>query len=107
MEMCMGLDKTREVRMEKKFTSGPWRVNEYRSILSEKEYIATTNTVPVGATANAHLIAAAPCMFEALETALLALQHPDQYEILEVTMHIKNILSKARGLNNHKPKVDE
>lgn len=76
------------------FTKGPWRVSPYGMcayyIEKSKEHEQTANT---------HLIASAPEMFETLEACLVLLQDPNADEFSANTMEAKliEIIKKARG----------
>ena len=64
--------------MEDKHTPGPWKANQGRDlafrISTDKQVVATISSGPgKNAEANAHLIAAAPELLEALEHAEVAL----------------------------------
>lgn len=89
-----------------KFTPGPWRVGANGATIFEpKENPRTIGTLTKApmilneTKANAHLIAAAPCMFEALEKIEKTLLEKHQgtenhtYEL----MLISGALAKARG----------
>ena len=68
-----------------KHTPGPWEVVGSRicTVGNDRERVTLAKTEPSGAftmsteqTANAHLIAAAPAMYEALEHAAMSCHHP-------------------------------
>lgn len=88
---------------ETKFTPGPWRLNAYRSIISESDYIATINTVPDGATANSHLIAAAPELYELLAEYVHTMSQTKMASLdyhMQFNYRAHDLLAKARGESN-------
>lgn len=99
--------------METKFTPGPWEVHKGidRSarlfvcelgahgfkVFSEHRITRIPSYSLASTEADAHLIASAPDLYEVLETTLLHLQHPNQFENEEVIKQIKKVLAQARG----------
>ena len=89
---------------ESKFTPGPWLFSSYKSgnsviVIDGKEFDVATVNYP-NRDANAHLIAAAPELYEALEF-LLTCKHGefcDHYR--EAERKAKAALAKARGESN-------
>lgn len=92
-----------------KFTPGPWKIVEDRVPSSLEVYGGTIAICECWRRANAetemanaHLIAAAPELYEALEdmhrTQLNNNRHdPDDYENTEQCLRVKAALAKARG----------
>lgn len=77
------------------FTKGEWEVRkDDELIVCGNEVIAEVYTNNIN---DSHLIASAPSMYDALEIALIHIQHPDQYDHDEVIKHLKSVLAKARG----------
>lgn len=98
---------------EPKFTPGPWHVlydellDEYRCIIhNEKNFLIAIVSLAVirrGETykekqlANAHLIAAAPEMYQMLEMVLRDWELPDVDAQAKYAPKIERLLAKARG----------
>jgi len=83
--------------MKTKFTEGEWRYNSSSQSISKpgKNQIAKVWMFGGGeGTANAHLIAAAPEMYEALEHVILLLKPEENPTTIK---QIARLLNKARG----------
>jgi len=96
------------------FTKGPWEVSYWRdglgpdkpAVTASGATIAITHPAPIcpieESTANAHLIAAAPDMYEALDTILSWIDNwspnfEDDDEWVDDRKRFDAILAKARG----------
>lgn len=78
---------------ETKWTPGPWKISGTATIKqSQKGWIASVSTVD--SSANAHLIAAAPDLYEVLSDAV---ENNMQVENADWWGKVYKALSKARG----------
>ena len=95
---------------ETKFTPGPWTATSYPDSLEASVLAPICGTEAIGeiawigennfktqAEANAHLIAAAPEMYEALEQCLERLEVIDPARLSNRIANAKAVLAKARG----------
>lgn len=93
--------------MEKKWTPGPWRIERYKEPYTS--FLEDINIVADGLilaklgkelssehTANAHLIAASPKLYEALEELRLAVIYSDNVASIFIE-DAEEALAKARG----------
>jgi hypothetical protein len=89
-----------------KHTPGPWQVepNPFESapmVSTENRTIAKVlywgGSEDGEVNANAHLIAAAPELLEALEDILWSLDHLDLHEIADKKNSLSDVIAKAKG----------
>ena len=89
--------------MESKHTTGPWRVHRYDFDTSGGIKVTTADVgrrviAEVLNPDNAALIAAAPDMYQALETALAGFTNIGKPGVMSAAMHaIREALAKAEG----------
>ena len=87
--------------MSENWTKGPWHVNGDKIESTIGACRARIAIIDDGAgtnpTANAHLIAAAPEMYESLMEALLLVEMSTSYRSADITEKCKAALKKARG----------
>ena len=83
-----------------KHTPGPWTIRN-NFIDAEIDIVAEFNPIIDGSQANAHLIAAAPEMLEALEKISISIEFYGQslHEKLEGFEELKTVIKKAKGQN--------
>ena len=88
------------------FTKGPWIIRDQRyidSVNRGKKFQAIGQVGSNGVRlskidiANAHLIASAPDMYEALKEVLRISRESNSVELIEYTPEIAHILAKAKG----------
>lgn len=86
---------------EKAWTKGPWTTDEDGIFVFGPNMVMVAEMRGAGANlpqeANAHLIAAAPEMYDKLFRALAALRVPQAFDLEGVTADIERVLAKARG----------
>jgi len=92
---------------ETKFTPGPWEwdgdvwdydyAEEAPWLIGKDNQIIIKGEIDCANKANAHLIAAAPDLYEAIKELLYALQDDDNWRTSGVYEDAENALAKARG----------
>lgn len=90
---------------EKKWTKGPWiyHTDGDRAVYSGYADMPVICQSPISKQynkewhANAHLIAAAPELYEALEEALLLVDMSTSYRRVDIAQQARKVLAKARG----------
>lgn len=88
-----------------KWTPGPWVVDDYREdtpprwFVVPATYRGTICSIRADGEADAHLIAAAPDLYDALEWCVRALEqdYRGSAEDCEIPQDVRAVLSKARG----------
>ena len=81
------------------FTKGPWKVGRRINVFTAGNigWAICECSGNADATANAHLIASAPDMYEALKEVLRISRESNSVELIEYTPEIAHILAKAKG----------